>query len=78
MPTECQDLVVYNLFLQEGGPQFSLKTLSQQNGLVNFAMRQICKLRADSLALSRIFSGPQEAKFFFNVFCEEETLVALI
>jgi len=26
MPTECQDLVVYNLFLQEGGPQFSLKT----------------------------------------------------
>jgi hypothetical protein len=27
MPTECQDLVVYNLFLQEGGPQFSLKTL---------------------------------------------------
>ena len=36
MPTECQDLAVYNLFLQEG-------RFSQRNGLVNFAMRQILK-----------------------------------
>jgi len=60
MPTECQDLAVYNLFLQEG-------RFSQRNGFVNFDIRQILQTTGCSLASSRIFSGPHEENFFFNV-----------